>query len=101
MSRSLLFSYCVLLLSSCAVQKKVKVSWDEAKLEKVLDHAKDIGTFALVIQTDGEVIASFGEIDSTTRIHSVRKAILSALVFQHLDQLELEELVRLLSQARN
>jgi len=90
MSRSLLFSFCALLLSSCVLHKEVQLRWDEAKLEKVLDHAKDIGTFALVIQTDGEIIASFGEIDSTTRIHSVRKAILSALVFQHLDQIALE-----------
>ncbi len=101
MIRSLLFSFCALLLSCCAVQKKVKVSWDEAKLEQVLDHAKEIGTFALVIQTDAETIASFGKMDSTTRIHSVRIAILSALVFQHLGQIEFEVLVRLLSQARN
>ncbi len=68
---------------------QTKNSWDEEKLKAVIDHTKEIGTYALVIQADGEIIASFGNIDKVTRVHSVRKPIISALLFQNLDKIDL------------
>lgn len=75
------FSFCT---------KKENKSWDEKKLNKVIEHAGEIGTYALVVQSDGDIIASYGNIEKASRVHSVRKAILSALVFQHLDKIDLE-----------
>ena len=52
-------------------------------------HAAEVGTFSFVLQTDGKVISSFGDIDGVSRIHSVRKAVLSALVVQYLDEIDM------------
>ncbi len=65
-------------------------NWDKEKIKALVDYANEIGTFALIIQTDGEIIASAGNIDKVSRVHSVRKAIISALVFQNLDKISLD-----------
>lgn len=64
--------------------------WDKSKLEKAAKYAKEIGTFAFVIQVDGKIVYSFGDIDRVSRVHSVRKAILMALISQHLDKIDLQ-----------
>ena len=74
-------------LNSC---EKNQQNWDSAKLDKAIVFAEEIGTFGLVIQTDGEIVASFGDIDSLSRVASIRKSILMALVSQHLDKIDLE-----------
>lgn len=82
------FILAILLFSFCS-QKEERI-WDEKKLDRALAYAAEIGTYALVLQSNNEIIASHGNIDKVSRIHSVRKAILSTLVFQHLDKIDLE-----------
>jgi len=67
-----------------------KKNWNAEGVKSVIEYAEQIGTFALVIQTDGEIVASYGNIDRVSRVHSVRKAIISALVFQNIDIIGLE-----------
>ncbi|MEM7087432.1 MAG: serine hydrolase [Bacteroidota bacterium] len=69
---------------------ETKSDWDHDKLNEVINYSKKIGTFSLVIQVDGKIVASYGDIDSISRVHSIRKAILMALVSQHLDKIDLE-----------
>ncbi|WP_074405989.1 serine hydrolase domain-containing protein [Aquimarina megaterium] len=64
-------------------------NWDSEKIQNVIEYAKEIGTYALVIQTDGQIIASEGNIDKVSRVHSIRKAIIGALVFQNLNTINL------------
>ncbi len=66
-----------------------KENWDNEKIQRVIEYAKEIGTYALVIQTDGQIIVSEGNIDKVSRVHSIRKAIIGALVFQNLDTINL------------
>ncbi|MEM7186584.1 MAG: serine hydrolase [Bacteroidota bacterium] len=63
--------------------------WNHHKLEAAMQYAREIGTHSLIIQTDGEMVKTYGEIDSISRIHSIRKAILMALISQHLDKIDL------------
>ena len=35
-------------------------TWDEQGLENVISFTQEIGTFALVIQAEGEIVASYG-----------------------------------------
>ncbi|HBH47808.1 MAG TPA: serine hydrolase [Bacteroidales bacterium] len=74
-------------LNSCV---KHEQNWDDVKLNQAINFANEIGTFGLVVQTDGEILASYGDIDSLSRVASIRKAILMALVSQHLDKINLQ-----------
>ncbi len=93
--------FCLLLLLlvclSCAPTSRSEEQWNQEKLQEAKAYAAEIGTFALVIQEGGELVATFGEVDSLSRIHSVRKAFLSALVFQHLDKISLTATLKDLS----
>ena len=79
------FSIVVLLLS-CTPKE---TAWDKEKVGHAIEYAQDIGTFSFVVQVGGEIAISYGDIDKVSRVHSVRKAILSALVFQNLDKIDL------------
>lgn len=81
--------FCLVFMSFFACEP-IEEIWDEKGLTTVMDYAAEIGAFAVVVQTNGEIVASYGEIDSLSRVHSVRKAIISALVFQHLDKIDTE-----------
>lgn len=80
----------LLSLSFAFCTKKEKKNWNESKLNQAIEYAGDIGTYALVVQTNDDILASYGDIDKVSRVHSVRKTILSALVFQHLDKIDLQ-----------
>ncbi len=84
----LVLPFIVFLFIGCTQEEKN--TWDETKLQTAMAHAAEVGTFSVAVQADNEIVASFGDIDSLSRIHSVRKAILSALVAQHLDKIDLE-----------
>lgn len=85
---SRIFIFIIISLSlSCNPENK---TWSKEKLQKAISYAEEIGTYALVLQTDGKIVASFGDIDKVTRVHSVRKALLGALVFQNLNKIDLE-----------
>jgi len=82
----------ILILGSISILscQKNEAFWDRGKLDEAISYAEEIGTYALIIQTNGKKVASYGDIDKPSRVHSVRKAILMALVSQHLDKIDLQ-----------
>jgi len=68
--------------------------WDKQKLEEAFQLACDLGTTTLMVVTNGEVVKSMGDLEIPLYTHSVRKALLNAIVGQHLgsgpDQINLE-----------
>jgi len=78
---------CAPAFGRCNKNEKI---WNENKLNRAIEYAQEIGTFSLIIQTNDEIVASYGDIDSLSRIHSIRKAILMALISQHLDKINLQ-----------
>ena len=56
-----------------------KAGWSVAKLKTAEDHARSLGSTAVMIVQDGKVIATFGDVDKKVHIHSVRKSFMSAL----------------------
>ncbi len=57
--------------------------WNPAGLDTVTEHARSLGTDALIIVTDGKIVRSMGDVTKRRSVHSVRKALLSAVVGQH------------------
>ena len=84
----------ILLLFGCASvyerkpcifsETKTGAGWDERKLDEAFQLACESGTATLMIITNGKVVKSMGELDVPLRVHSVRKALLSAIVGQHI-----------------
>ncbi len=67
--------------------------WSSARLEGVRQHAESLGTAALMILTDGEVVAAWGDIERTFVMASIRKSLLSALygIYRAEGQLDLSQ----------
>jgi len=61
----------------------LQAGWNSSKLDAAFDLARNYGTGALIVMTSGRTIRSMGDIRTPHRVHSVRKALLSALVGQH------------------
>lgn len=66
------------------VRSEVNPVWDAKKLDEAFLFACDLGSKNLIVATNGEVVKSMGELDKPLRLFSVRKALLSAMVGQHL-----------------
>ena len=58
--------------------------WDAQKLDEAFKHACELGTTTLMLITKGEVVKSLGGLETPYKVHSIRKALLSALVGQHI-----------------
>jgi len=58
--------------------------WDVRKLDEAFRFACKLGTTTLIVAADGEVVRSMGDVAVPRRVHSVRKALLSALIGQHI-----------------
>ena len=70
--------------TECNLTKtKVNPMWDAEKLDEAFQFACELGSTSLIVATDGEIIKSMGELDKPLYLHSVRKALLSAIVGQH------------------
>ena len=54
-------------------------SWSEDKLDTTAAYAKEIGSAAVLVLDDGEVVFSFGDITRKYMCHSIRKPFLGAL----------------------
>ena len=57
--------------------------WDAAGLAEVVAYAKTLSTDTLLIVSHGRAVASLGDASQRYNVHSIRKALLSALVGQH------------------
>ena len=62
---------------------EVNPVWDAEKLDEAFQFACDLGSENLIVATNGEVVKSMGELDKPLFLHSVRKALLNAIVGQH------------------
>lgn len=61
-----------------------QLGWHPARLKAVFDYAATLSTDTLLIVTGGKTVGAFGDPKRSYRVHSVRKALLSALVGQHI-----------------
>ncbi|MGX1307499.1 CubicO group peptidase (beta-lactamase class C family) [Amorphus suaedae] len=60
-----------------------RLGWSPERLGTMLDYLSRLSADAFVIVTEGEIVASLGPLDTVYSIHSVRKAMLNAVVGQH------------------
>ncbi|MDQ0316681.1 serine hydrolase domain-containing protein [Amorphus orientalis] len=60
-----------------------RLGWSADRLAAMLDYLSRLSADAFVIVTDGEIVASLGPLDTVYNVHSVRKAMLNAVVGQH------------------
>ncbi len=65
-------------------ETKTGAGWDERKLNEAFQLACESRTSTLMIITDGIIVKTLGELDEPLRVHSMRKALLSAIVGQHI-----------------
>lgn len=61
-----------------------RLGWDASSLDRVFDHVARLSSDSFVIVTDGAVVGSMGKLDTVYPIHSMRKAMLSTIVGQHI-----------------
>jgi CubicO group peptidase (beta-lactamase class C family) len=54
--------------------------WDTAQLARARRFADSIGSSAVMVVHDGEVLAQWGDVAARTDVYSVRKSLLSALI---------------------
>ena len=57
--------------------------WDMQKLDEAFELACELGSTTFVLITNGNLVKSMGDLQTSYRVHSARKALLSALVGQH------------------
>lgn len=60
------------------------LGWSPASLDRMLDYLSRLSVDSFIVQTEGATVATLGRLDEPHAIHSMRKAILSALVGQHI-----------------
>lgn len=60
------------------------LGWNMKGLSKAFDFAATLSTDTLIVQTSGQTIGVLGDPASVFHVHSVRKAVLSTLIAQHL-----------------
>ncbi|WP_420346078.1 serine hydrolase domain-containing protein [Pelagibius sp.] len=61
-----------------------RLGWDPFDLDRVFGYADGLGSDVLLIVTDGTAVAALGDLETPRPLHSIRKALLSALVGRHL-----------------
>jgi len=69
------------LLSACSrsTSGTANSSWSQDRLEDAAAYAREIGSAAVLVLHDGEVVFSFGDIKRKYMCHSIRKPFLGAL----------------------
>ncbi|WP_193188574.1 serine hydrolase domain-containing protein [Nisaea sediminum] len=59
------------------------LGWSSDGLDRVLDYASRLSADSFILMTDGQIVASLGDLTVPYSVHSARKAFLSAVVGQH------------------
>lgn len=71
-----------------------KLNWTPEGLDAVFAYAATLSTDSMMIVTGGHLVGAFGDLSRPYNVHSIRKALLSAVVGQHVgtgrDQINLE-----------
>lgn len=67
--------------------------WSPEKLQAARDHSETIGTAAVMLIVDGQVLDEWGETGRRFNVHSIRKSLLSALygIHVHEDRIDLSK----------
>lgn len=60
-----------------------QLGWDAQQLDDAIAYAATLSSDAFLIVSQGETVAAFGDLAKVRPVHSVRKALLSALLGQH------------------
>ncbi|NIA68016.1 serine hydrolase [Pelagibius litoralis] len=60
-----------------------RLGWDPRGLDAAFGYTAGLSSDTLMIVTEGETVAAFGDLEKPRHLHSIRKAVLSALVGQH------------------
>jgi len=74
----------VLDVTRLGVAETEAAGWSPTGLDAVFVHASTLSTDTLMIVTKGQTVAAFGDLETPHATHSIRKALLSALVGQHI-----------------
>jgi len=76
------------LLSACSRTSHVQPNpaWSREKLEAAAAYAEEIGSAAVLVLHDGEVVFSYGNIRHEYMCHSIRKPLLGALYGIYVDK---------------
>ncbi|WP_282609913.1 serine hydrolase [Pelagibius sp. Alg239-R121] len=61
-----------------------RLGWDPVRLQAVFEYTASLSTDSFVIVSQGRLVGAYGDIEQPYHLHSIRKALLSALVGQHL-----------------
>jgi CubicO group peptidase (beta-lactamase class C family) len=61
-----------------------RLGWKPTGLDAVFRHAATLSTDVMMIVTDGQVVGAFGDLKKPYKLHSIRKAFLSALVGKYI-----------------
>jgi CubicO group peptidase (beta-lactamase class C family)/poly(3-hydroxybutyrate) depolymerase len=64
--------------------------WSSEKLDTARQHADAIGSAAVMIVENGEVVAQWGDVEKRYKCHSIRKSLLSALIGLHVESGEID-----------
>jgi CubicO group peptidase (beta-lactamase class C family) len=59
--------------------------WSPEGLERARQRSDEIGSAAVMIVEDGEVVAQWGDVERRYKCHSIRKSLLSALIGLHVE----------------
>ena len=73
----------LLLLLTAGCADPPAGDWNKQGLDDLEVYGKKIGTSSFVLITEGQIIRQWGDQAKVSRVHSVRKSFLSALVGQH------------------
>jgi len=63
----------------------VKNRWSHGKLDDARRYSEAIGTAALMVVENGEVVSQWGDVERRYKCHSIRKSLLSALIGQQVE----------------
>ena len=73
-----------LVVSRLSAGETTGLGWSPEGLDAAFEFAASLSTDALAIVTGGRTVASFGDPGRAYDIHSIRKALLSAILGQHI-----------------
>ena len=68
------------------IERNGDISWNRQKLDEIIEYLNEIGATTFLLVTGGNVVLSHGNVEIPYDVHSIRKALLSAIVGQHLGE---------------
>ncbi len=66
------------------IERDGDISWNRQKLDEIIKYLNEIGATAFLLVTGGNVVLSYGDVEIPYDVHCIPKALLSAIVGQHI-----------------